>query len=281
MKATVSNLLTLLEYFIYEDLFGVKGLNDKKIQQLSIPLDPIHFVKRKTYSNEITEAIIDSLLDFIASFLGEEEDEELGQSISSVSSDSEKLTPFVFFFDSVCFMDASSWKIVEVCKNMFSKIAFVFLMENEFGTDQPLIKDDQAKAVFNEILQAQPDFFDVIELPPLETNHLEDLLCAQASDYLKTKSSKVEKMTDIPPLVLKEGLTKAEKDKLENEDKEVQAKAPLEKQRLLDLYSISNKEVFTSVDPEVLETIVDLCDGNPQLCSAFIENCIKKGFLSI
>ena len=49
-------------------------------------------------------------------------------------------------------MDSGSWKIIEACKSMFSKLAVVFLVENEYGTDQPLIKDEGAKAVFNEIL---------------------------------------------------------------------------------------------------------------------------------
>ena len=39
----------------------------------------------------------------------------------------------------------------------------------------------------------------------------------------------MEKMTDLPPLVLKEGLTPAEKEKALTEDKEVRAKAPLER----------------------------------------------------
>jgi len=60
-----------------------------------------------------------------------------------------------------------------------------------------LIKDEAAKMAFNEILQSQPDFFEVVELPPLEPSHLEDLLCAQAQDYLDQKSSKVEKMTEV------------------------------------------------------------------------------------
>jgi len=88
------------------------------------------------YEPDIAEVVIDSLLEFISSTLQEEEDSKEIKSISSESqSENEMITPFILIFDQVSFMDASSWRLIEACKTMFTRLAVVFLMESELGSD--------------------------------------------------------------------------------------------------------------------------------------------------
>jgi hypothetical protein len=100
------------------------------VKQLEFPADPVAFVKRSSYPQPVTESVIDALCYFIQDTLCEDEqdredpvfsDSVLRDNInySSISgpgtgTQNVFLTPFILFFDTVSYMDAPSWKLMEM-----------------------------------------------------------------------------------------------------------------------------------------------------------------------
>jgi hypothetical protein len=145
-------------------------------------------------------------------------------------------------------------------------MAVVLVMETEYNHSGTVkIRNDEAKQAFNDILLSVPDFFSVVEMSPLSANGLEDLLCNYAFDYVDQKYDEILKMTQYG----------------EEETAKIKKESDQQREYLLKKFSLENKELFTAVDEDVLDCVVELCNGNPLVCLNFIYNLLDKEVLKI
>jgi hypothetical protein len=105
--------------FILENIFGEDLVGDD--QQIELPNDPIAFVKRETYNEEITSAIIDWITYFIRVHILREEE--------MYNSDSIETAPIIVVLDNSYFMDLPSWKLLEKIKLECNRISIIILQK--------------------------------------------------------------------------------------------------------------------------------------------------------
>ena len=75
-------------YAIILDVFGMTQMNEEGdiINSLPLPQDQLQFVKREKYSEEIVDGILDFIIEFIKSTLGEgfeEEEDDISEDFHS------------------------------------------------------------------------------------------------------------------------------------------------------------------------------------------------------
>lgn len=144
----------------------------KEVKQIELKEDPLAFVQREKYVQDIEEPIIDFLSDFIQKeFL---EEDRINDNKENDVSHSLEVPPVILFIDNVFLMDKPSWELLETLKRSCKRICFVLMIKVN-PNNQPVLLPE-AEDVATEFLSQEDNNDVMIDLSALEEEELKSLL---------------------------------------------------------------------------------------------------------
>ena len=129
------------------DIFNCGDMKPEHPIRLPLPEDPLFFVKREKYSEDIVEGVLDLVIEFVKDVLGEKDAESSVDNLSRHKNSEDDYqphrvmageNPMLVILDSVSLMDEASWKLLELIKDECSQIAVVMLVQTDTN-NQPKI----------------------------------------------------------------------------------------------------------------------------------------------
>ncbi len=241
--------------FMIEELFAAKlPMSYVKESQYHPPDDPIAFIKKEEYPDDITDQITTFVVDFFRLYLDEQE---------SVSNDSKSegsgkeeepgLPPAVLFFDDARKMDKESWKLIDEVQDSISKLAVYIVIR----TDQEGELEFSSKEIGEYFrLMSSGDIVNArYSLPRITSPHMNELIGIFGGMYVEQAEQEVYSML--------QGADEAQKE--------------LRLHELKDAYAINS--IIKEIELSTLECILAKTEGNPLLTFQFILSLLKSHFL--
>lgn len=109
---------------ILMDVFGLRHVSPEgELVPLPLVSESFQFVKREAYPEDLVDGVLDFLIDFINSVVGEGNDESQYEEASESES-----TPLLLVLDTVQMMDEASWRLLELIRDEATNIAVILLI---------------------------------------------------------------------------------------------------------------------------------------------------------
>jgi hypothetical protein len=215
------------------------------VDQIVLKEDPLAFVQREKYGQDIEEPIIDFLSDFIQKeFL---EEDKINDNKENDVSNMLEVPPVILFIDNVFAMDKPSWELLETLKKSCKRICFVLMIKVN-PNNQPVLSPE-AEEIATEFLSQEDNNDVMIDLSALEEEELKSLLCDFSRQYEIEMKDEINKMTEILDPE-KTARTQADATKTKNE--------------MIKQYNVT--DYFNEIQKDIMNVIIQKCEGNP-LCS--------------
>jgi len=247
--------------FLIEQLFGIKmthGYYDPKLQYQP-PYDPIAFVKKQEYIDDVIDPIITFIVDFVKFYIGE--DESMSSKSNSLNSEEAKKNggipemppPLVIFLDDAQRMDKESWKLVDELQDSVTNLVIYIIMrtdtegELQFSTKE--IKEYFKLMESSDIIGAR------YTMSGLSGPHINELIGILGGVYRQEIDAEIASMIQE-----------------EDEKKREQMKTELRE-------SFFTEQPMREIEHATLQSILAKTEGNPLLTFQFILNLIKARYL--
>jgi len=238
--------------FILEKIFDVELF--KETEQIQLKEEPLAFVQREKYSSDIEDPIIDFLSDFVQKELLN----EIVLSSEKHMDISLEVPPTIIFLDNVYMMDKPSWELLDNLKKNCKRIAFVLLIKIN-PNNQPIFSTG-AEDIATEFLSHEDNNDVMIDLSDLEEEELKLMICDLSKQYEIQMNEEINKMTEIlnPEKTLKNPL---DSPKIRNEL----------------IKNLNVADYFTDIQKDVMNIIIQKCEGNPLCSMQFVINLMVNG----
>lgn len=262
------------------------------------------FLARQEFSEEITYHLLRIVINFIREFSGKEEDEDTDQSASSPSGTSvtnkqssfkktrpqiktnlneKQSQPCVLIFDQASMMENESYLLIlKVFMQCHNVVIFTLLDQDNKG--QPIFPKQDTNKKLNQSRQIKykkisQKFIDnnyIYDMPPLTGKDLRKLLVEMAYRYNVSFAEEVKSMTDV---FEPEGV------RLPGNSKELEAwnikKAKSEEWIELLTKKFNLQKVFMDVENDVIDIVINKCNGNTIYCLHFFFHLLTNGYIEI
>lgn len=247
-KANISDKL-----FLIEDLFSIKlphGFNQST--QYKLPDDPIRFVKKEEYPENVTEEITAFIIEVFKIRLAEQlNDSSFNESglTGRKKSLKQTLAPIVIFFDDAQKMDKESWKTIdELQENIRKLMIFIIVRQN---TEKELDFPSKEIQDYVNLLDKEDIINAHYALDGLQLPYFNVLVAIFGDIYYTQMEEEIKSM-------------------LQNDDMAVL-------DQLRDLNFL--KDPVKQIDPSALNAILKKTEGNPQLTFQFALSLMKSKYL--
>lgn len=169
--------------------------------------------------------------------------------------------PVILFLDNVYMMDKASWELLANLKKSCKRIGFVLLIKIN-PNNQPIFSSG-ADEVAIEFLSFDDNNDIMIDLSNLEEDELKALLCDFSKQYEMEMKDEINKMCEIAD-PKNSTLSHAEATKLKNE--------------MIKSYNVA--DYFTDIQKDVMNVIIQKCEGNPLCSMQFVINLMASGLVA-
>ncbi|CAI2376171.1 unnamed protein product [Moneuplotes crassus] len=243
--------------FILEKIFGLEL--PKEVEQIELEEEPLAFIQREKYQLDIEDPILDFLCDFVMKEVLNEEQ----LSFHNHDSPNHRLEvpPVIIFLDNVYMMDKPSWELLAQLKKYCKRICFVLLIKVN-PNHQPVLSSG-SEEIAAEFLGSEENNDVMIDLADLEEDEIKRLLCDFSRQYEIEMKDEIRAMT-----------------KLEGDENSLNAQNQSKKTReeMIKVHNVN--DYFNDIQKDVLEVIMQKCEGNPLCSMQFLINLMTNGMVT-
>lgn len=251
--------------FFIEELFAAKLPTPyTKESQYQPPDDPIAFIKKQEYPDEVVEQIITFVVEFFRFYLDEQE--SVSEPSGSASEDSnakneegkekekgESLPPAVLFLDDAQTMDKESWRLIDELQDSVQKLAiYIVIRTDQEGELQFASKDVRE---YFRLMESGDIIGARYALSGISGPHVNELVGIFGGMYVEQVVQEIYSM-------------------LQDTD---EAKKEERLKELKEAYAVNS--LVKEIEITTLDTITAKTEGNPLLTFQFVLSLLKAKYL--
>ncbi|CAI2375966.1 unnamed protein product [Moneuplotes crassus] len=242
--------------FILEKIFGLEL--PKEIDQIELEEEALAFIQREKYPHDIEDPILDFLCEFVKKEVLEEGD--INYNKQSSPNHGLEVPPVIIFLDNVYMMDKPSWELLAQLKKNCKRICFVLLIK--VSPNHHPVLSPGSEEIAAEFLGTEDNNDVMIDLSDLEEEEIKRLLCDFSRQYEIEMKDEIKKMTQ--PVEEDNGIA-------------AQTQAKKIAEEMIKKYNIT--DYFNDIQKDVMEVIMQKCEGNPLCSMQFLINLMTNGMV--